>query len=320
MIDLTSLDHALLVLENGSFRRAAGVLGIRPSVVSRRVRALEDAIGVSLFQRQSRGVQPTIAGQRLLQQGRLILDDLNDLLRKAALSSSGTEGRLTVGVVSSIAGGNARYLLRAFLAANVGVELDVVEGSLRDHVSAVSALRMDVTFLFGTPFAPHCEVEPLWSEQIVVVLPASHRLATFDEIALGQLADDRFIVSRVDPGPEVENFILKRLSELGRRPLVERQSVQREGLMALVGLGRGISLMCASGAQVIYPEVIFRRLKGELLPFNAVWSSRNDNPVLRRFLSLARMQKRALPFLPQAAHHETTPPSGASWQNRDPSP
>lgn len=77
MIDLKSLEHALLVLDHGSFRKAAESLGVRPSVVSRRVRTLEDAIGVSLFQRQSQGAQPTLAGGKILGRGRVILDEFD---------------------------------------------------------------------------------------------------------------------------------------------------------------------------------------------------------------------------------------------------
>ena len=51
MIEFASLQQAVLVLDQGSFRKAAEAMHIRPSVVSRRVRALEDAIGVGLFQR-----------------------------------------------------------------------------------------------------------------------------------------------------------------------------------------------------------------------------------------------------------------------------
>ena len=57
MIDLVSVTQALLVAEHLSFSRAAQVLGVRQSAVSRRVRALEDKLGVSLFERDHTGVR-----------------------------------------------------------------------------------------------------------------------------------------------------------------------------------------------------------------------------------------------------------------------
>ena len=321
MLDLVALQHALLVLEHGSFRKAAEALGVRPSVISRHIRKLEDTIGVSLFQRQSRGAQPTHAGVRILSRGRDILDEVESLLRTAAFNSAGSDGTLCVGVVSSIAGGIARQLLKTFLAGHVGVELEIVEGSPRDHIAAVRALRMDLTFVVGTPPAPGCEVERLWSEQIVVVLPANHPLALLETLGWAQIAEERFIVSKIDPGPEIHDFVVKNLSALGRHAIVESRPVRREGLMAMVGLGRGISLVGEAEAAVAYPDVVFRVLADEELPFSAVWSAQNDNPVFRRFLSLARKQLQGVvrPTGAPADSATSTTADGPS-RTRDPSP
>jgi DNA-binding transcriptional LysR family regulator len=66
--DITALRSALLVREHLGFRRASEVLGVNQSVLSRRVLALEDALGVSLFQRHAGGARPTGAGERFLRE------------------------------------------------------------------------------------------------------------------------------------------------------------------------------------------------------------------------------------------------------------
>ena len=58
--------------------------------------------------------------------------------------------------------------------------------------------------------------------------------------------------------------------------------------MAVVGLGRGTTVVVAADSAVVYPGVVFRVLADELLPLSVIWSAQNDNPVLRRFMSLAR--------------------------------
>ncbi len=288
MIDLTALNYALLVLEHGSFRKAALVLDVRPSVVSRRIRSLEDAIGVSLFQRRSQGAEPTLAGQRILQRGRAIVDDIGQLLRVADLSSTGREGSLCIGIVATIAGGTARELLRSFLAAHPDIDLQVVEGSSSEHIGAVRALKMDAAFVVGSPPAPGCVVEPMWSEAILVALSDTHRLATSETIDWPQLVAERFLVSRSDPGLEIHDHVVRRLSRLGLRANVEVRPVRRGDVIALVGLGLGVTLVSAEVAEVKFPGVVFRPLLDEPVPFSVVWSEQNDNPVLRRFLSLAR--------------------------------
>ncbi len=294
-IDLTAMKQAVLVFDQGSFRKAAALLQVRPSVVSRRVRALEDVLGVSLFQRQSHGAQATPAGRRILTRARKILDELDLLLRTARLSGEGTEGSLCVGVLCSIAGGILRELFFSFCATHRQIDLMVIESSPQDHIAAVTALRMDATFVVGKPFAPGCEVEPFWTEQIMVALPMGHRLAAGEDgVGWDDLMSERFIVSEMEPGPEIEDFIIKHLATLDRHPTVEPRPVGRDTLLALVGLGLGISLVTEAVATVAYPNVVFKALRGEELPFSVIWSTKNDNPTLRRFLSRSRVEMKRI--------------------------
>ena len=140
------------------------------------------------------------------------------------------------------------------------------------------------------PLSPGCEVETLWHERVVVALNGTHPLAARKEIAWEELVDERFIVSRLDPGPKIQDYIIRGLAERGRHPEVEQIAVQRETLLALVGLGQGLSLVGESAAGVAYPGVTFRPLEHEEIPFSIVWSEQNDNPAFRRFLSAARVQ------------------------------
>lgn len=304
-LDLTSLHCALLVQEYGSFRQAAHTLNVKPSVVSRRVRSLEDSIGVSLFNRTSRGVQTTIGGARLLKCGRAILSDIDTLKRMAALNGRGEEGRLRFGIVASIASGFSRQLLAAFIQGHPELELEVIERSPRENIAAVRALTLDFALATGMPLSPGCEVESLWHERVVVALPGTHKLATVQEISWEQLEQERFIVSRVDPGPEIQDYIVRGLAELGRHPDVEQVAVQRETLLSLVGLGQGLSLVGEAEAGVTYPGVVFRPLDHEEIAFSLIWSTQNDNPAFRRFLSAARVQAaaRRAARLPAGSEH-----------------
>ena len=80
------------------------------------------------------------------------------------------------------------------------------------------------------------------------------------------------------------------LADLGRHPDVDQLSVQRETLLTLVGLAQGLSLVGEAESGVTYPGVMFRPLAHEEIPCSLVWSSSNDNPGPRRFLSSARLR------------------------------
>ncbi len=219
------------------------------------------------------------------------------LMRIAARNGSAAEGRLCIGAVSSLAGGTAHALLRAFLCAHPDVDLDLVEAPSNANFARARALRIDAVIAAGTgPFAG-LNVAPLWQERINVALPRVHPLSKEVFVSWDQIADARFIVTEMDPGPEIQDFVICHLAGLGRRPIVEPRAVLREGLLALVGLGLGISLVGTAETAVAYPDVVFRALADEWLPFSLAWASNNDNPALRRFLSLARAEVRRLPSL-----------------------
>ena len=129
----------------------------------------------------------------------------------------------------------------------------------------------------------------LWYEHVFVVLPETHELAAKQQIEWADLRGQHFIVSEADPGPEIYDYLFKHLSELGHAPSVERCPVyNRDTLIRMVALGAGITLTSEATTGAKFPGVTYRLLVTEDLPFSAVWSPRNDNPALRRMLSLAR--------------------------------
>lgn len=289
-MDLIALRYALLAAEHLSFRQAASALEVRQSVVSRRVRTLEDQLGVSLFERHRAGVRLTEAGRRFLQQVRAALSDLDYAVKSAGGAGRGAEGSLRIGIFSAIAAGFIRELVRGFVAEHPSVAIDIWEDAPRSHIARVREHRIDVAFVTGEPKVAGCDVTRLWTERVFAVLPEQHALAGERGITWEALRDERFIVSRSEPGPAIHDYVIKRLAELGHHPSVERYTVGRETLMHLVALGFGISLTSEATIATRFSEVVFRPIATpeDVLPFSAVWSPTNDNPVLRRFLSLAR--------------------------------
>jgi hypothetical protein len=120
-MDFVSITQGLLVAECLSFRRAAKVLGIQQSTVSRRVRSLEDVLGVSLFERYNGGVRVTAAGARFFDQARDALLQLDYAAKSASAAGRGAIGRLNIGILSSMAAGFLREVIRAYRARHPDV-------------------------------------------------------------------------------------------------------------------------------------------------------------------------------------------------------
>jgi len=289
-VSLISIAQALLVAEHLSFRQAAGVLGAGQSAVSRRIRSLEDTLGVSLFERYHGGVRITAAGARFFDRARSALAQLDHAVKIAGAAGRGENGHLRIGIFSSIAAGFLRHLIRTFREQHPDVALQISEIASREHLALIQKGRLDVAFVMGTPAVPNCEVLQLWTEQIFVILPQGHALCTRKEIEWEAVRDEHFILRHSDPGPAIQDYVIKRLADLGHRPSVQKFDVGRETSVHLVALGLGVSLTSEATIANCFPEVEFRPIGSgtDTIPFSGVWSSKNDNPAFRRFLSLAR--------------------------------
>jgi DNA-binding transcriptional LysR family regulator len=307
VVKLASLRQALLVADYLSFRRAAAVLGVRQSAVSRRVRELEDELGVSLFERHSGGVRVTNAGACFLPLASDGIRQLDRAAKAARAAGDGSVGQLEVAILSSVAAGYLRELFEVYSSHHPRVQVRFQEHDSGGNVAAVLKRQADVAFVTDTSGAEGCDTLPLWKERIFVVLPQNHVLCQRKAIDWQDLRNEPIIVREVVRGPVIYERFTKLLAIHHRKFPVEMLNVGRETLMHLVALGRGVALTSESTVGVSFPKVVFRPIAGKdrFVEFSAVWLPHNGNPALRRLLSLARtMTKRA------ESGPEGSPPDG----------
>src|SRR5215472_15130244 len=310
-IDLVSVTQGLMLAECLSFRRAARVLGTQQSAISRRVRALEDVLGVSLFERNSAGVRPTTAGAQFFEQARDGLRQLDDAVKTAGAAGRGIIGHLHIGILSSLAAGFLREVIRTFHAGHADVALHILEGASRKQIALVRESRLDVAFVVWAPDLPNCNVTQLWTEHIFAALPQGHVLCDCDEITWESLRYEKVILCQSELGGAIHDRLITRFAELGYSPWVERLDVGREALMHLVALGLGVSFTSEATVATQFPEVEFRPIAGDAarVPFSAVSLPSNDNPACRRFLSLARDMAKKWDYQPRDAAVPYSPKS-----------
>lgn len=287
-IELRHLRYFISAAEHGSFRKAAAAIGIQESAISRRVRDLEDQLGASLFNRHNGGVHLTFAGERFLGRARDIIRNVGNGVEDVASIGRSEDGRVRIGIYSSIASGFLAELLRAYEDHDPNVDIEIIEGNPAEHVAAIRQLRLDVAFVTGTRGWSGCETAHLWSERVFAVLPDGHVLAEREELQWQDLMEQAFIVSDTAPGQEIYDYLVQRLADLGRHPTIRVQYIGRDNLLPMVTLGRGLTITSEAMTAARFPGLCYRPIANEILFFNAVWSPKNDNPAFRRFLSLAR--------------------------------
>lgn len=292
-IELRHLKTFVVAAEHGSFRKAAVVVGISQSALSRRIANLEDQMGASLFYRHTWGISLTYAGRRFLGRARQIIKNVAQGADEISAIGRSEDGHLRLGIFSSVASGFLFELLHTYHRRHPKVQVELVDGSPADHVASIRQLALDVAFLTGSRRWPDCDTEHLWSERVFVVLPQGHSLAEFDNLEWGQLLEEPFIVNDVGPGEEIQDYLVQRLAGLGHHPEIRVQSVGRDNLLPLVAVGRGLTVVSEAMTAAQFPSVCYRPIIGEVLPFSAVWLARNDNPAFRRLLSMARSMARS---------------------------
>jgi DNA-binding transcriptional LysR family regulator len=254
------------------------------------VRELEDELGVSLFERHHAGVRVTNAGVRFLHEAREALLQLDLAVKTATVAGSGEIGRLNIGILSSMATGYLRELIQLYCSRHPDVTVQILEDAPADNIAAVRKRQLDVAFLMNTTDAKGCDTLPLWTERIVVVLPEYHALCGKKEIEWTDLRAEHIIVRQAECDPALCDRLGKRLADRDYSPRVQKHNVGRDTLMNLVAMGLGTGLTSEAAIATEFPKVIFRPIMGddELFQFSAAWLPHNDNPALRRFLSLAR--------------------------------
>ncbi|MDW5318185.1 LysR family transcriptional regulator [Rhizobium sp. PL01] len=289
-LDLRYLRYALMAAEHHSFRRAAAVLEVPQSTVSRRIQLLEHRLGFLIFERGPRGATLTAAGETFLHHAATGVNHFDRAVQIAISTHRGESGDLHIGILGSLTSGFLHQILRQYRAKHADVRVSLHEGTTQENFHRLATGSLDVIFVTGDPVLPGYRSAKLGSECVFVALPSSHPLAVRNEVTWEEIRDENFIVSTGGPGPEIRDYLIKRLAAFGFSPKIDPQEVGRESVMNLVAIGYGLTLASTSalGAEIV--GVVFRPIAGndDILTCSAVWSSSNINTALKCLLAVAK--------------------------------
>lgn len=299
ILDLSSLRSVIAAAEQGSFRQAAAALNIKQSALSRRIRQLEEQLDVSLFERSSGGVRLTPAGVSMTRSARRLLDEIDSMVRASQLADRGEAGVLKAGFGTSISTSKVRSILAEHIKAFPGITIQVTERSRGQLIAALGTGDVDVAIVAGEARQHTGLSMSLWSERIVVALSSRHPLSSSEVIDWNDLKDETILLSQWDPGSDLRNLILRKLSAPGGGPKIETWDASNENVLGMVETGLHVSVHCESWTNLAYPGVRFREIRDASGPshitFTACWEEHNRNPALARFLETLRQ-----------THHPTT--------------
>jgi DNA-binding transcriptional LysR family regulator len=291
---MVALVQTLAVAQYLSFHRAALALGTSQSSVSARIKALETDLGITLFDRNTRGVRLTEAGRRFVDQVDDAMGILDRAVKTAGMQARGEAGVLRIGVHALTPDSFLDRLLGRFRSTRPGVRVHITEGTAREALLMVRESRLDLAFMACTHEIPDLQSRVIWRDRLTAALPVAHPLAACPNVEWRQLSAETFLVRHNGTGPQVHDLIVLRSAGKWPTPTIERVDVGRSALLSMIAGGYGISLFVEEMTTAAVANVVFLPIRDEpeTIAFSAVWTPHNYNPALKKLLQLAAVLKR----------------------------
>jgi DNA-binding transcriptional LysR family regulator len=279
--DLRRLRYFVTVAEELHFGRAAARLHVTTPPLSQRIRELEETLGVTLFERTSRRVALTPAGERLLADARAVLQAM-ERFAATARELAATPGTWALGYCH----GSERAAMRAIGAFHASHPGAVVHADGLTSLRILDGVRAR-TLAAGIVRGPVPDPERVASTPLArvpvdhVAVPPQHRFAAADVVSAGDLdAEPVLVVDRAE-APTAHDEIEAYCASAGARPhWITHAAVQVERVLDQVALGSGIGWLNAwqAAPAAERPDIAVRPLRPVELfdTFHVVWRRGDD--------------------------------------------
>ncbi|MDP3960584.1 MAG: LysR substrate-binding domain-containing protein [Pseudorhodobacter sp.] len=294
---LRQLQFFTAAAEQGSVSGAARALSISQSSVTEAIRALEDDLGVSLFDRLPRGLEITQKGAAFLRHARQILADVATARTAFRDDAEQASGRLSLGVTSLVAGYVLSDILSRFRRAYPQVEMNVIEdnGDYLQHLLIGGELDVAVLLTSSVKDRMALHVETLLVSPYRLWLPLAHPLAAQTAIGLDELAGQPLIQLMVD---EIEDSTRRLMQALAVKPQIAFRTRSVEAVRSLVATGAGLAIL----PSLVYrpwslegDRIEIRDVSGDLPSVQVGLAWRKGAPLSPPALNFIRSAQSAIP-------------------------
>ncbi|MEV4143557.1 LysR family transcriptional regulator [Amycolatopsis sp. NPDC049691] len=252
-MELKQLLALVTVGDTGSVTKAARLLHVVQPAVSRYIRALEDEVGVPLFERSRQGMTLTPAGEVLAERARRALLELDRARAEIRPDREHVRGIVTIGLLESTVELVAAPLVEALGRRHPGIEVRILSafsGHLRQWLDDGA---VDMSLLYNVNSTPSIAVTPLLSEALWAIAPPDAELGP-EALTWDRVCENRLILP-------VEGHGLRTLVDeaLGTAPTIACQTNSMPVQKRLVAAGTGWSVLPAAG---VAEDVAAGRLRG----------------------------------------------------------
>jgi DNA-binding transcriptional LysR family regulator len=271
------------------FTRAAEELHLAQSALSHQIQRLEAELGTPLFERTSRRVTPTDAGEAIAARARRILAEVDAARDEVDALRGVLRGRIWIGALVPAGDLDVPGLLARFSDAHPGIEVGLREGMAADMLRALAADELDAAFCLvaGQLAADEFAFEPIGREEIVAAF-APDRAPSRPSVGVADLASHRIVAMR--RGSATTSALDARFAEAGVPLRLALETGDPFLLRALAAQGFAAAILPRSLTRLEGPALEVRSLDPPVhLPVALVWRrQRSASPAARRFIDFVR--------------------------------
>jgi DNA-binding transcriptional LysR family regulator len=288
-LELRHLRYFLAVAEELNFSRTAERLHVAQPALSAQIRAFETLVGCELFQRTTRKVELTPAGEQLLPDAREIVWRADEALAKLGALARGQSGALRVGFVAHAAGETSTEILRRFGDEYPAIEVELVEArTLEGSQQSVVDRETDAAFVWLPILHAELDSEAVAFERKLIAMDPEHRLAGKRAVNPDDIVDEPIVTPWERYSPETLAFWLGPFRRARKEFDVYAESVDE----CMNFVSRGLAVYCVpESVERFYsrPDAIFRPLLGvRHAGIALVWRRDTENPAVAKFVEVTR--------------------------------
>ena len=262
MIELRLLRYFIAVAETEHVGRAAKLLHVSQSPLSRQIRQLEEAISLTLFEREKQRLRLTLDGQWLLARARQVLAGVQALEQDAARRARGEVGALRLGFVkTAMWSAVLPRALQRFRAKHPDVAIELKNRRSAVQIGAIRRGDLDLGFVHDDPSEAGLRCHPLREEPLCLAISADRPLAARKRITPRDLDGADWIAVRAGKRERHPNErLLAACAQRGFSPNVRFTVSDRETIVGLVAAGMGLAFLPESAGAWRLAGVTLRHL------------------------------------------------------------
>ena len=248
-MELRHIRYFVAVAEEQHFARAAKRLGIAQPPLSQQIKQLEKELGFELFERTTRQVKLTPAGENFLQHSRAILRQSSQMVESARAIHEGKEAVVHIGVNETTIDLFLPGIIKKMRKDRPGVILRIHEMQTVDQLEALRQGRIDLGFmrLFKHDLTG-LEAKLLLSEPYVLAMPPRHSLTKRNRVNLKLLENENLIIFPRLMQPGLYDELMTIFAKIGFSPKIVQEAYTKHTTLSLVAAGIGMAIIPRSSA------------------------------------------------------------------------